>query len=111
MSKQTRAPISIHSIDEPPAALPREGVRTDPQPPPESGKPQEKQTWRKAETRKNRRGVAFYLPPTAFRQLRRLMADTDRTIQDLMVEATDDLFAKYSLARLARVEEKEGEAA
>jgi hypothetical protein len=107
MAKQPRPPISIHSIEEPPVALPIEGVRPA-LPPPAEEKPT---TWRKSETRKNRRGVAFYLPPEAFRQLRRLAADTDRTIQRLMVEATDDLFAKYSLTRLAAAGEKEEEAA
>ncbi len=40
----------------------------------------------------------------AFRQLGRLSVDTDRTIQDLMLEAVDDLFRKHSLPRVAREE-------
>ena len=99
--KQQRRPISIKPLDEAPTELPVEGERREEpareEPPPRS--------WRKAATRENRRGVAFYLSPTAFRQLGRLSVDTDRTIQDLMLEAVDDLFRKNSLPRVAREEE------
>jgi hypothetical protein len=103
--KQQRRPISIKPLDEAPAALPVEGERRET---PALEARQEPatatRTWRKAATRENRRGVAFYLPPAAFRQLGRLSVDTDRTIQDLMLEAVDDLFRKHSLPRVAREE-------
>jgi hypothetical protein len=104
--KQQRRPISIKPLDEAPAALPVEGERPEPSLAPEARQEPATatRTWRKAATRENRRGVAFYLPPTAFRQLGRLSVDTDRTIQDLMLEAVDDLFRKHSLPRVAREE-------
>ncbi len=40
--------------------------------------------------------------PDAFRQLAVLAATTDRSVQDLMAEATDLLFQQHGLARIAR---------
>jgi hypothetical protein len=58
--------------------------------------------WIKAKTREDKRGVGFYVGRDAWRQLRKLCADEERSQQDLMIEALDDLFAKYRLARIAR---------
>ena len=39
--------------------------------------------------------VIFYDLPEAVRELKRLGVDQDRTVQDLMREALDDLLVKY----------------
>ena len=39
--------------------------------------------------------VIFYDIPEAVRELKRVGVDNDRTIQDLMREAVDDLLVKY----------------
>lgn len=52
----------------------------------------------KASTQANRVGmktVIFYDIPEAVRELKRLGVDQDRTAQDLMREALDDLLVKY----------------
>lgn len=41
------------------------------------------------------RNVTGYFPPEVARQLRLLAAEQDRTIQSLVGEALNDLFAKY----------------
>lgn len=59
-----------------------------PQPPPSS----------KPAVQANRIGmktVIFYDLPEAARELKRLGVDKDRTVQDLMQEALDDLLIKY----------------
>ena len=59
-----------------------------PQPPPSS----------KPAVQANRIGmktVIFYDLPEAVRELKRLGVDKDRTVQDLMREALDDLLIKY----------------
>ena len=39
--------------------------------------------------------VIFYELPEAVRELKRLAVDQDRTMQDMMQEALDDLLVKY----------------
>jgi hypothetical protein len=51
--------------------------------------------------RQGKRGVAFWLAPEAFKQLRGIMFDEDRSIQSLMEEATDLLFQNRGKHRLA----------
>ena len=45
--------------------------------------------------------VAGYFRPEVRRQLRRLAADADTTVQALLGEALNDLFAKHGLAEIA----------
>ncbi len=45
--------------------------------------------------------VAGYFAPAVRRQLRRLAADADTTIQALLAEALNDLFAKHGVAEIA----------
>ena len=52
--------------------------------------------------RKTKRGVAFWLSPAAFRQLKQISVDEGATLQGLMEEAVDGLFIarrKYPMAR------------
>lgn len=56
----------------------------------------------RAPSRVGKRAVTFYVSPEAFRQLAVLAATTDRSVQDLMAEATDLLFQQHGLAWIAR---------
>ena len=52
-------------------------------------------TFQKQASRIGRKTVIFYDLPDAVRELKRVGVDNDRTIQDLMHEAVDDLLVKY----------------
>ncbi len=54
----------------------------------------ERQTQRQA-NRIGKKTVIFYELPEAVRELKRLAVDQDRTMQNLMQEALDDLLMKY----------------
>ena len=62
-------------------------------------------TRRRAASREGKRGVAFWLTPEAFRQLELVAFEDRRTVQSLMEEATDMLFANRGKHRLARGDE------
>ena len=53
-------------------------------------------------SRVGKRAITFYVSPEAFRQVGILSVQTDRTVQDLMQEALDQLFQQHGLHRLAR---------
>ena len=53
-------------------------------------------------SREGKKGVTFYAPPEAAKQLKLLAVEQDRAIQDMMIEALDLLFAAYGRHRLAR---------
>ncbi|MFH7191453.1 ribbon-helix-helix domain-containing protein, partial [Klebsiella pneumoniae] len=55
----------------------------------------------KATTREGKRVVTAYVSPEAFRQLKRLAADTDAQQQDLLIEGINLLFEKHGLSRIA----------
>lgn len=39
--------------------------------------------------------IAGYFPPSTAREIRKLAAERDTTVQSLLVEAVDDLLAKH----------------
>jgi hypothetical protein len=45
--------------------------------------------------------VTGYFPPAAKKQLRLMMAEEDTTIQELLAEALNDLFAKHGKPEIA----------
>ena len=51
-------------------------------------------------SRAGKASVTAYFAPTVRRQLRRLAADRDTTLQALLGEAVNDLFAKHGLPEL-----------
>ena len=55
----------------------------------------------RAPSRRGRKAVTIYLDTAAHRQLRMLGLETDRSGQDLLVEAVNDLFQKHGKARIA----------
>ena len=52
-------------------------------------------------SRRGKSAVTFYVDPAAAKQLKRLCVDEDASVQGLMVEALNDLFAKRGLNRIA----------
>lgn len=52
-------------------------------------------------SREGKRAVTFYVDPLAAKQLRRLCLDGDTSVQAVMVEALNDLFAKRGVGRIA----------
>ena len=54
--------------------------------------------------RQGKSNVTGYFAPAVKRQLRRLAADSDRTIQSLIGEALNDLFAKNGLPEIVEAE-------
>lgn len=52
-------------------------------------------------SRVGKRNVGGHFEPTVARQLRILAAENDRTIQDLVAEALNDLFRKYNKSAIA----------
>ena len=52
-------------------------------------------------SRRGRKAVTIYLDTAAYRQLRMLALEQSRSVQDLMTEATNDLFQKHGKARIA----------
>lgn len=56
--------------------------------------------------RAQKSNVTGYFPPAVKKQLRMLAAEHDTTIQALLAEAMNDLFAKYGKPEIAPVEDK-----
>lgn len=54
--------------------------------------------------RANKSNVTGYFPPEVKKQLRLLSAEEDKTIQDLLAEALNDLFAKYGKPEIVPLE-------
>jgi len=56
--------------------------------------------------RAKKANVTGYFPPAVKKQLRILAAERDTTIQALLAEALNELFAKYGKPEIAPVEDK-----
>jgi hypothetical protein len=55
----------------------------------------------KAKGRAGRQFIAAHVVPEAAKQFKLLAVQQERTTQDLLVEAINDLFAKYGRSRIA----------
>lgn len=55
----------------------------------------------RAPSRRGRKAVTFYTNGEAHKQLRLLAIEQERSLQDLMVEATNALFVTYGKAQIA----------
>lgn len=58
----------------------------------------------KAKTRAGRDGrqfIAAHVTPEAAKQFKLLVVQQDKTVQDMLTEAINDLFAKHGLSRIA----------
>lgn len=51
--------------------------------------------------RDGRQFIAAHVPPEAAKQFKLLVVQQDKTTQDMLIEAINDLFAKYDLSRIA----------
>jgi hypothetical protein len=67
--------------------------------------PTKRQEAARTPARQGKRGVAFWLTPEAFKQLRGMTFEEDRSVQSLMEEATDMLFQSRGKHRLAQAPE------
>ena len=87
-----RAPL-VFTPEAPPAAAPvaRPGAPDVPAPRPVG----------KAKSREGRHFIAAHVVPEAAKQFKLLAVQQERTTQALLVEAINDLFAKYGLSRIA----------
>lgn len=54
-----------------------------------------------ASTREGKRVATVYLPPEALRQLKRVAADEDTTLQELLAEGVNAVFERRRLSRIA----------
>lgn len=54
-----------------------------------------------AQSRIGKRVISAYIVPEAARQLKLLATENDRTVQDLIEEAINDVFRKYGKSALA----------
>ena len=54
-----------------------------------------------ASSREGKKPIAGFFAPETSRQLKKLGLDRDKTVQDLMREALNDLFLKYDLPPIA----------
>ena len=54
-----------------------------------------------APSRRNKRAIGGHFDPAVGKQLRLLSVDLDRTVQDLLAEALNDLFRKYNKSAIA----------
>jgi len=55
----------------------------------------------RGKSRQGRQFIAAHVVPEAAKQFKLLAVQQDRTTQALLVEAINDLFAKYGLSRIA----------
>ena len=51
--------------------------------------------------REGRQFIAAHVTPEAAKQFKLLVVQQDKTTQDMLIEAINDLFAKYGLSRIA----------
>jgi hypothetical protein len=78
------------------------GVVEPPEPSASEAKP------KRYPTREGKRGVTFYVPPTAWEQLRMISIRERQSVQELMLDALDMLFTNKGYPRVAREPATEG---
>ncbi len=52
--------------------------------------------------RLGKRNLTGYFPPAVVKQFKQIALDRDTTVQNLLGEALDDIFAKYRMPQIAR---------
>lgn len=68
---------------------------------PKTAEPAARAAYPKATTRAGKRVVTAYVSPEAFRQLKRVAADEDAQVQELLTEGLNAVFAARGLSRIA----------
>ena len=84
--------MSALAVEAPAAPAPAE---------PKAAEPAARAAYPKATTRAGKRVVTAYVSPEAFRQLKRIAADEDAQVQDLLTEGLNAVFAARGLSRIA----------
>jgi len=103
MSK--RAPLSFNTEKVVPASVVpvtktrlQKNVQTDKQ---ENKKPRKHANDETKKGREGRQFIAGHILPEAAKQFKLLAVQQDKTTQDMLIEAINDLFAKHGLSRIA----------
>lgn len=91
-----RAPLSFKSDPVTPSA-----VAVDPTSLPANTKTRKRAKDETKSGRDGRQFIAAHVPPEAAKQFKLLVVQQDHTTQDMLIEAINDLFAKYGLSRIA----------
>lgn len=97
MSKRTPLSFSLDAAVTPP---PLASIK-EPQPQ-QTPEPEQKAIARpKGTSRAGRQFIAAHVLPEAAKQFKLLALQQDRSVKDLLIEAINDLFAKYGMSRIA----------
>ncbi|MCJ2124763.1 ribbon-helix-helix domain-containing protein [Methylobacterium sp. J-077] len=91
------APAASQADDPPASEAPAVSAPAEPKP----AEPPARAAYPKATTRAGKRVVTAYVSPEAFRQLKRVAADEDAQVQDLLTEGLNAVFAARGLSRIA----------
>lgn len=92
-----KAAPAASQADEPASEVPVGPAPADPT----VAEPVPRAAYPKATTRAGKRVVTAYVSPEAFRQLKRIAADEDAQVQDLLTEGLNAVFAARGLSRIA----------
>ncbi|MBE7197740.1 MAG: hypothetical protein INR70_08060 [Parafilimonas terrae] len=93
-----KTPPAASQADDPPAS---EAAAVPAPAEPKAAEPTARAAYPKATTRAGKRVVTAYVSPEAFRQLKRIAADEDAQVQDLLTEGLNAVFAARGLSRIA----------
>lgn len=100
-----RAPLSFNTEKVTPApvapvnkALSKTNVQTDKQ---DNNKTRKRANDETKQGRAGRQFIAGHILPEAAKQFKLLAVQQDKTTQDMLIEAINDLFAKHGLSRIA----------
>lgn len=96
IAMKKRAPLSFKVEQVAPAAVP--ATQTSLPANTKTRKPVKEET--KA-GRDGRQFIAAHVPPEAAKQFKLMAVQQDKTTQDLLIEAINDIFAKHGLSRIA----------
>jgi hypothetical protein len=69
--------------------------------PPPAAEPVPEPKYPVAKTRQGKRVATVYLEPEALRQLRQIALSEERTVQELLAEGVNAVFAKRAMSRIA----------
>ncbi len=95
MKKRTPLSFTVEKVA-PSAAL--SGGKTDLQ---STAQTRKRETDETKKGRDGRQFIAAHIPPEAAKQFKLLAVQQDKTTQDMLIEAINDVFAKYGLSRIA----------
>ncbi len=95
MKKRSPLTFTVEKVDRPPAGPATEtGMRATAQTP-------KRATDQTKKGRDGRQFIAAHVPPEAAKQFKLLAVQQEKTTQDMLTEAINDLFAKHGLSRIA----------